>query len=62
MLTFTVRVGWAVFNRKVSDSNRLESGRAERETKPTAVHVHFLSTEPSLLILFGWLVGEAVSL
>lgn len=62
LLTFTVRVGWAVFNRKVSDSNRLESGRAERETKPTAVHVHFLSTEPSLLILFGWLVGEAVSL
>lgn len=55
--------GWAgQYSILFSDSNRLESGRTERETKPTAVHVHFLSAEPSLSILFGWLVGEAVSL
>ena len=33
LLTFTVREGWAVFNSRVSDPNKLESGRAAMETK-----------------------------
>ena len=43
LLTFTVREGWAIFNSRISDPNKLESGRAVMETK-----AHFTPGSPPL--------------
>lgn len=62
LLTFTVKVSWAVFNSRVLDPKIRNQEGLRQRPKPIPPKIHFLSAEPSLSILSRWPVGEAVSL